>query len=880
MTEVSQEFRDRWATGSHIGGLSPVQVVEVRKVRMHRGYHTWIGPAIGAKIPKETPQKPWMAWWEAEGPWMTLPAVLQTDLTQDFASSGIAVATIQLENVLYREASNLGLLYHLVERGALSPYRGYTPPGLPRTDVAPNEWADMLSANRQIRIWQGYGEDTLMPVFTGLIDDVDPTAKPDRVTVTCRDYGQVLTDEKTFGYVNGPGVVDPIFFRSGTKDNRVGEYVGYDAAASSTRPGYPPRFVTDKDKSTRWVSDDRSGPELTEWVEVKVPRGHYRSFLIHPAHGNMQVFVGIKATHRGILDQDPAELDGMNIRDGWVSVPADEGGGVTPGDTNGGWPYIKRWSSMSAVGRVYKLDHELYVGDDTVFRVGFRHLARAAGDTYRASVTRLAPVRLHRRRPVAVQRVGYDALASSRTTENFKAENVIDESIQTEWHSDRRSARDVTEWVQIRVPQGAYRSFRLYTNVDDMEMFVSIYAKNRRRKKGTKSDAYEEYPPQFEEDDIPEDWVDLGKGLVPGETNGGIPYVKREASVAKMYNRAFTFSLPGKFELGKDSIIRVHFRHLHPIADEYQARVGKLLANTRTGVQQPKPATKEEEDKEKRRRVIEVEDPSDIVRVVLRWAGFAEWNIENTGASLKGDWGPFSRQTPLRDIIAKVEEMTGYVFFMAPPTENDASVGIPTFRSALLLRDDLPDIPRITDRDLLTGIQAKTTDEPLASIIRVRGAKLKRRLGGQQFSIEKEYRVMSTYRPPWWPLGGMLRHVVHYEPRLKDQLSVDVMAALIALKEALASATATIEIPGTPEFDLDWQVALYDAGTGLNTRLYLASRSTVFVSGERPSYKTTLGGSLLDTPWIVGVKQHLNRLVPIGQSVASIGDIVSDMESD
>jgi len=883
MTDVSIDFHNRWASGLHIGGFRPVQVVEVRKVRMNRGWNDWHGPTVNAVLPKESAEKPWMSWWTPESPWVTIPGVMQTEITQDFSTKGIGHTTIEIENVLYREANNLGFLYHLIERGALSPWRGYNPPGLPPGGVGPNEWYEALSTNRQIRIWQGYGDDTLIPVFTGLIDDVDPVGRPDKITVTCRDFGQVLTDEKCFGNVNGPNLIDPVIFRAKkpNKDNTVGKQVGYGADASSSRAGYPPRFAEDYSPDTRWISGDREAADRTEWVSIRVPKGRYESFRINLAYPNMEVYVGIYARKRGISDQEPCELDGMNIKDGWVQVPADEGGGTVPGtQPHGDWPYIKKWTTMSQVARTYKLDHILEVGDDTVIRVGFRRLHRASDGGFRASVIGLKGIRQEPKRKTIVRYVGYEASSSSHQS-GFHSPAVLDDLASTEWHSEARNGREVTEWIQIRIPQGRYNYFRLFTDVNAMEMFVGVYARPRRRKKGTKKNTYEYYPSQMGDVDVAEGWLHIGMGEVPGE-HGGWPFIKYAASVEKMDKKSVAFQFPHELELGPDSVIRVGFRHLHPIGGgKFRAIVGKLHGQTRSGVAQPPPTSEEEEAKANKRKIVEVDDPSDIVRVVLRWAGFQEWSIENTGAKLEGDW-IFNRQTALRDIIAKVEEMTGYVFYMAPPTEHDLSVGIPTFRSSFLLRDDLPNVPYITEDMLLGSIQAKTTDEPLSTNVRVRGALVKKESGGKAFTegADKEHRLQAFYRPPWWPLGGVLRHVVHYEPRLTDQVSVDVMSRLIALKQALESTTATIEIPGTPEYDLDWQVALRDSGTGLNTRLYVARRSTVFVSGEKASYKTTLGGALLDTPWVTGVKQSLAALVPPGAAVSSIGDILAGVGSD
>lgn len=874
MAVVSDELVRRWRTGRHVGAFRPTQVVRIRHGKFVRGFQDWPGEAITAKIPGETRSKPWQATWTPTSDWIELPGIYECRLEQDLSSNGIAQANISLVNVLMVPNNKMGLVYHVLDRGGLSPYRGYNAPGMPGWAFPPNQWYDLIVKHAQIWIQQGYGPDTMSDTFTGLIDDVQPVS-PGALNIVARDFGKVLTEERVFGWVDGPKVIDPVIFTS-KKPNKRGpsDPVGFNAVASSTRDGYPARFVTLVDRTNKWISQDHEHPDVTEWVEVHLPKGRYESFHIHPGYNGMEVYVGIYARDE-LLGGESCEMDEANIKNGWVTVPEDEGGGVVPG-TYGGWPYIKKFSRMKDTKKSYDLDHQLELGNNSVLRVGFRHLGHVGNGKYRASCIRLAGNRQKSQRSIVLRLVAKDAAASS-SREGHGPQNVIDESTSTAWISDDHTQAAATEWVSIRVPQGRYDSFQIHTDYTNLKMYVSVYARDRRRKKA-KGKGYEAIPCQVDDVDEPlgEHWIQLHEADghpypdVPGD-NGGFPYLRWWDGVGPQpAGKPEAFYFGHKLELGDDSVIRISFRDLMNIGGKYRASVNKLKARTRTGVKQPEPPAPEV-------KKIEVDDASDIVRIVLRWAGFKEWEIENTGVRLKGDW-TFNAQTYLIDIIKKVGEATGFVFYIQAPTDNDLSIGVPTFRSSYLLRDDLQDILTVRDIDMLTGVQAQFSEEPLAYVIRVRGAETKKKgvgmiLGGE----DKTYKYMSYYKPPWKArMAGVLKHTIHLMPRLDSQLQVEVAARLIAVQQALASATATVEVPGMPGFELDGQVGMWDTGTGLKTRLYIARITSTFTTGDQTTWKATVGGALLDTPDIVAAKADLFTLVPAGTGLPALGEIEQD----
>jgi hypothetical protein len=858
MAVTSDELIRRWRTMRHIGAYKPTQVVRVRTGRFNRGFDVWGGMPVGAAVPGETKANPWQATWTPASAWKELPGVSECRIEQAFDSNGIATTTLTLQNTLMAAGvGNMGMVYHAIQRGAMSPYLGYNAPGTAPWDVPPNEWFNLLTKDAQIWIQQGYGGDIMADTFTGLIDDVDPQT-PGTLVLTCRDFGKVLAEERLFGWVDGPKVIDPVIFTA--KANALGpsDPVGFNADASTTRDGYPARLVTTTDDSTKWISHDHTTNDNTEWVEVRLPAGKYESFLVHPAYAGMTMYVGVYA-HDDMLGGENSQVDDVDIPVGWVRVPDAEGGGVVPGD-NGGWPYILKFDHIADTKKSYRLGYKLDLGANSVLRVGFRNLYKISTNTYRASAARLAGNKQKSDRNIILRLVAKDAEASTER-DGYPASMVIDETTSTGWISHDHTTPDNTEWVEIHVPQGRYDSFQIHTDYGHLDMFVSVYAHNRKRKK--KTGGYEDIPCQVDDVDQPlgGHWIDMGYGDVPGD-NGGVPLFVRYPDVGPQpKGQPEKYRFGHKLELGDGSVIRVHFRNLFKINDKYRASVNKLKAYTRTGVKQP--------DVEKPVAKIEVEDASDIIRVILRWAGFKEWEIENTGVKLKGDW-VFNRQTYLIDVIKKVQEATGFIFYIGGPSADDHSIGVPVFRSSYLLRDDIQDMPTVRDKDMITAVQAKLSDEPLGYIIRVRGAASD---AGKQLGADKTKKLMSVYKPPWHTrMGGILKHVVEEWPRLADQLSVDVAARLIAVQQALASATATMEIPGHPGFELDGQVGMWDTDTGLKTRLYIARTASTFIQGKQASWKTEVGGSLLDTPDIVDAKRDLFTLVPAGTGIPQVGN--------
>jgi hypothetical protein len=82
----------------------------------------------------------------------------------------------------------------------------------------------------------------------------------------------------------------------------------------------------------------------------------------------------------------------------------------------------------------------------------------------------------------------------------------------------------------------------------------------------------------------------------------------------------------------------------------------------------------------------------------------------------------------------------------------------------------------------------------------------------------------------------------------------------LALQEAVAALTATVQIPAHPVVQLDDHIEVVDLGTGVTSRLSVQQRQTQFTrSGEQTVWSMSLGGALVDTPDVQTIVRTINN---------------------
>lgn len=386
--ELSEDFKARWRSGEHVGEAAPRQVGYVRRGKFTRNYRDFTfldGTSEDfATIPKQVGNNAWAPIWrpDTEVGYMPLPNLTSVSINQSFDNNGIKTATVEVDNIIMKTIAGVLGAYHLARRGYLSPLRRYTYGPRPATSWAEvNEWARVFDAACQVTIFQGYG-DALAKTFTGLIDQVDLTSNPDKMTLTLRGFaGPMLADQRLFGWNKDKALRVPITFADRLSADNTKKISG-GARASGEDSRHPVRNIT-KPGDDFWLSHGHDDPDHTVWCQITLPKGRYEDFYIAPHYPGMEVYVGIyihdiDTGEKGIgtktRPRKRGKVDGVEVEDTWWSPDPDTM--IVPGgfDGNGGWTYFKMFKNHDAKGVHHRTGHVFEVGDKTKLRIGFRKL--------------------------------------------------------------------------------------------------------------------------------------------------------------------------------------------------------------------------------------------------------------------------------------------------------------------------------------------------------------------------------------------------------------------------------------------------------------------------------------------------------------------------
>jgi hypothetical protein len=459
-----------------------------------------------------------------------------------------------------------------------------------------------------------------------------------------------------------------------------------------------------------------------------------------------------------------------------------------------------------------------------------------------------------------LKKVGGGASASSRRPGySPNAVNVV--GTASHWESEENGSPDDVEWIEIHLPEGRYSSIYVNPAFAGQDIYVGFYVKPIH----IGNDYFHAHwlpddgSPDLvigkdnlfvagHTDGIPFGFFTLHRGLVKdGDPHGEWPWIARRFNTSA---KGIRIDLGGTLHTGPDTILRIGVRKLSKRHEKgenpYRAGVTRLLAY------KTEPPPKGEDDSQ----LIPIDDISQIVKILLRWAGFKEWEVEDTGVHLKQRY-VLDISKSFMDVINELKDQLGYTFFIAEPTSMD-SLGVPVFRNTRILEDTQTRVDLVTEADLLEDVQSKWSNQEERFTIRARGNLLAKSKGGQTLGPDKSFRAQYTYIPPWQlRMAGVIKDLTHYDPKYETATDCQFACYLIATQIALSVLTATIEIPGTPHIGLDSFVRLRDTRTGLNgVRLYVTNRHISFTQGEGSSggsntggeFTTQLGGAVSDTP--------------------------------
>jgi hypothetical protein len=455
-----------------------------------------------------------------------------------------------------------------------------------------------------------------------------------------------------------------------------------------------------------------------------------------------------------------------------------------------------------------------------------------------------------------LKKVGGGASASSEEAGHAaNAVNIVGGA--SHWESEPTTPDDV-QWVEIRLPEGKYSSFYVKPAFAHQDIYVGFYVKPRHIggsyyhshwQPDEGADFAIEEPNLFvdgEQHGIPVGFFTLHKGLVKKDGGRGEwPWIVRRFNTEA---KGVRIDLGGTLWCGPDTVLRIGVRKpsRRPEAGKpYRAGISRLCAY------KTEPAPKGEDNSQ----LIPINDISEIVKILLRWAGFKEWEVEDTGVQLAERF-VCDISKSFMDVINELKEQIGYAFFIAEPTGME-SLGVPVWRQTRILQDTQTAVTLVTETDLLEDVQAKWSNQEERWPIRARGNLLAKSRGGQTLGPDKSARAQYTYVPPWQPrMAGVIKHLTHYDPKYQTPTDCQFACYLIAMQIGLAVLTATIAIPGTPHIGLDSFARLKDTSTGLEgLRLYVTNRSISFTQGgggggggSAGEFVTQLGGAIADTP--------------------------------
>jgi hypothetical protein len=448
------------------------------------------------------------------------------------------------------------------------------------------------------------------------------------------------------------------------------------------------------------------------------------------------------------------------------------------------------------------------------------------------------------------------------------ANNAVDGSTKSAWVSEGHSDAGQLEWIEFPLAAGHFIKLELYPAFQNMEMYVSVFASNEnvpgggeaRLGSGTKLGA---------------GWVNRGAGQVPGTT---IPFVNYVPGIRGSLT-TYPITTDGqKIISGDGTKVRVWFRNLHSSPSDN----GKTTT-LRAGVRECRIRDASVPETVRKGHWILIDDVSDMVKVILQWAGFHDWEIETTGVRLS-DKVVFDRQKFLIDPINYIKEQVGFVFYIRPPddfdvndlspsNETNLNMGTAVFRQASSMKQESPDsVESVRDDNLLTAVNAEFDANQLPDSIRVRGKAVSDKIALNDpmhihaLGADRTKRFQASYRPVWARdnsdgAAHLRRPEVHYDYLLDETYLCEVACLMIAFQAALVAAKGEIEIPMWPLIHLDHQTLLFDRGTGMSTRIWVVQRTWSYVSGAEVGFKMNLGGSFIDTNDVSETRVELEALL-------------------
>jgi hypothetical protein len=410
------------------------------------------------------------------------------------------------------------------------------------------------------------------------------------------------------------------------------------------------------------------------------------------------------------------------------------------------------------------------------------------------------------------------------------------------------------QWIQIDLPPGFYEDFWVSPMDGSMTMYVSMYMRGT----GNVMDRLTS---------IPAGWVTL-TGTGTGTTPDGNPYMFMVQNLAA--SPAKRWYLGHNFQIGPSGArLRLTFTP-HGYLNGFLAY--------RFGTDPAKGSLHLKRGEGK--GWVLIDDTADMVRAVLIWAGFKEWNVEDLQWGLK-TLMHYGESKYFIDVITDVLGAASYIFYVGPPSNDDRSIGKPHMEHIHAVDSFSQPVLEVRDTDMVEALTVKTDLTNLPIRLRYRGIINK---GGtvDPSSQDTSPRVEAVYFPPWSgefyiPVGGdefgsvggavqfgaaaMVRRTAGISRWFTETMASGIYTALTSWEEclyacvlaamqyALGMRTGQFQIPGMSRLKLNDTISVIEESTATNSRMWVTSIASEHVNGgadQQGHWTMTISGSLVD----------------------------------
>lgn len=379
MKDISPTLTERWRSKRHAGNAKPSGRVTLTRGIIDKTYQAFEFLSGDTEkfmtIVDGDNSFPWQGFWRPTGDPIELPNLLSINWDQALREKGARSATIECENIIYKQIAGPGGIFHTIARGYLSPTLGaklLSRVVLPL--VKENEWSEVLNNGYKVDVFEGYG-DQQTHTFSGLIDTTELQTQPDRITLNCRSFSMLFTDQRVMSSNKPPEITAPLTVAD--REATLGvKPVGHATARSSEAPGRGYGNVTKAANKVDWVSAGHSTSAGVEWLEMEIPPGYYESLYLRLPYEGQGIYISIFATAESIWENTPLTVDG------WIDASKGEIEGV---------PFTEHWGGSQATAARFSLGGGLTAAPGTRIRVSFDKLPfRSEWGDHRAACTRMA----------------------------------------------------------------------------------------------------------------------------------------------------------------------------------------------------------------------------------------------------------------------------------------------------------------------------------------------------------------------------------------------------------------------------------------------------------------------------------------------------------